>query len=91
MQATGNNEQTKLVISSLILCFAASHEPTKRRDAHRLSQDVQYSQYILPVCLPQQADPDEGNFYEGVKGLVVGWGWIKNRLGMHGVSVDSGP
>lgn len=57
----------------------------------RLSRDVQYSELVLPVCLPDQADPDESNFYEGVKGLVVGWGWVKNRMGMNGVTVESGP
>lgn len=74
-------------------CFTAGRKTATQSHGatDRLSQDVQYSQYILPVCLPQQADPDEGDFYEGVKGLVVGWGWIKNRIGMHGVSVDSGP
>lgn len=60
--------------------------PTKR-----LSRDVEYSDYVLPVCLPEQADPEDGNFYDGTKGLVVGWGWIKNRIGMQSGSVDSGP
>lgn len=57
----------------------------------RLSRDVEYSEYILPVCLPDPADPEQPDFYEGVKGLVVGWGWIKNRSGTTLALVDSGP
>ena len=49
---------------------------------NRLTQDVSFSEYILPVCLPTQGDPEEADYYEGTKGLVVGWGWMKNRAGI---------
>jgi hypothetical protein len=48
---------------------------------NRLTQDIPFSEYILPICLPPDSDPDEPDFYEGSEGLVVGWGWMKNRSG----------
>lgn len=49
---------------------------------NRLTQDVSFSEYIIPVCLPSQGDSEEADYYEGTKGLVVGWGWMKNRAGI---------
>ena len=56
----------------------------------RLGQDIEYNEYIRPICLPEMADAGDGDYYTGAKGLVVGWGWIKDRKGT-GDPLDSGP
>jgi len=45
-----------------------------------LQEPAVYSEYVVPICLPDQASTDEGDFYEGIKGIVVGWGWIKDTI-----------
>ncbi|RWS11157.1 serine proteinase stubble-like protein [Dinothrombium tinctorium] len=45
----------------------------------RLEQSVEYSDHIVAICLPPTGDPLNANFYEGFRGTVTGWGWLRDE------------
>lgn len=45
---------------------------------HRLQHDVDYSDYILPICLPEANDANFSSVYPNENAMVAGWGWTND-------------
>lgn len=45
----------------------------------RLQHEAEYSDYVVPVCLPEKGPLEAGDFYKGLQGIVAGWGWIRDK------------
>jgi len=52
---------------------------------NRLKDKVRYTDYIIPICLPEGNDPNEADIYNNVSGIVVGWGWIQDNDNNQGI------
>ncbi|KAI1305956.1 Plasma kallikrein [Halotydeus destructor] len=55
----------------------------------KLQHKALFSDHVSPICLPNNVDSDDGDYYQGTKGLVVGWGWLKDDH--HGPNGRGGP
>ncbi|XP_053687032.1 serine protease 53-like [Sabethes cyaneus] len=75
-------EQTDQVqIMSVAEVHVHSDFETNRNDIALLvlKSTVQYSDYVIPICLDRKANSrDEANKLEGLRGSVTGWGQLAN-------------
>jgi len=54
-----------------------------------LKNRVHYTDYIIPICLPEANDPNKADLYYNVSGIIVGWGWLNENDNNQGIEFAS--